>query len=143
MFTCNFGYKVKRNTGGVCQGLVHMVLNIFDISPEFIGGNYFIMMVQSYNIGSTFCKIDFVIFFSKIKPNRKGFLSRKISGNIAGIHAAGKETANLNVTDFMSIHRIRKYFFNFVNSLCFGHVILRFEHGFPIASSGYFSVFVP
>ena len=143
MFTCNFRYKVKRNTGRVCQRLVHVVLNIFDISPEFIGGNYFIVMVQSHNIGSTFCKIDFVIFFSKIKSNRKGFLSRKISGNIAGIHAAGKEAANLNVTDFVSIHRIRKYFFNFVNSLCFCHVVLRLEHGLPIAGSGYFSVFVP
>jgi len=143
MFTCNFRYKVKCNTGGVCQRLVHVVLNIFDISPEFIGGNYFIMMVQSYNIGSAFCKVDFVVFFSKIKSHRKGLLSRKIGRNIAGIHATGKEAANLNVTDFMSIHRIRKYFFNFVNSLCFGHIVLRFKHGFPIAGSGYFSVFVP
>ena len=88
MLTCEFGDKIKRDAGRVRKRLVHMVLNLLDVSPEFFGGNHLVVMVDADMLRQALCPVDLVVFFPKVKADSEGLLIGKIGGNVAGIHAA-------------------------------------------------------
>ena len=101
------------------------------------------MMFHTDLFRKTFRPADLIIAFPEIKSYGKGFLISKIGGDIAGIYAAGKKTADFDIADFMNTDRIFKGFFDPINRFLFGKLVIRFKGSLKIAGSFDLTVTVP
>ena len=127
----------------VCQRLIHMVLNVLHIAPEFLGGNQMSVVLHADLFAQPFRPADFVVFLSEIEAHRKGFLICEVGGNIAGVHAAGEKAAHLHIADLMGIDAFLKYLFNFIHRLFFRQAFIWVEPCFPIPGGLHLAVTVP
>ena len=143
IFACQLGNKEQGNTGGVCQGLVHVVLDFLDVPPEFLGGDNLEVVVYADFLGKALGPVDFIVFLAEVKAHGKGLLVGEIGGNIAGIYAAGQEAAHFHVADLVGVDGFLKDLFDLVHCLFLGHGLIGVEHGLPVPGGGDFAVLIP
>ena len=99
------GNEIQGDGGRVCQRLVHVILHVADGIPVFLFGNEVAVVIDLDFFRQRLCVIDFVVVLI-IEANGEGLVPFEAGSYIGAVYAAGKEGANFNVCDFMSLNGI-------------------------------------
>ena len=80
-------HKIERHAGRVGERLIHIILHRGHRVPKFLARDQVGVVIYVDQLADGLRPADLVVFFAEVKADGKGLLSRKIGGNIAGIHA--------------------------------------------------------
>ena len=133
VFAGNLRDKIQRNAARVRAWLVEVILHFGDDVPVFLRRDDFGVVFNADLLRQRLRVADLVIALLRAKAHGKGLLPCEIRRHPAGIHAAGKEAADLHVCDAVRVHTLLKDFVDLVDRLFLGHVLIRMKLRVPIA----------
>ena len=104
---CQFIYKIKCDTGRICQRLIHVIHNLWNAVKILIRTDGLIDVLFAEFCRQALCVTDLVVLALFIqKSNGIGLFSRELSHQIRGIHTTGKRSADLYVCNHMRHSRL-------------------------------------
>ena len=94
--------EIQRHAGRIGLGLVHVVLDVRKGVQALLLGQHFAVVLDAQLLGKLPRLGGLVKLVGAVragKADREGLIGHQAGGDIAGIHAAGQESAQLDIAD--------------------------------------------